>query len=148
MYTSEVRFTDRVFSLGRDYLAEISPDTAPPSPNLHVLYQLVTGDVGDPVVFPLPGVRWATQPQDIAIRVVRNATDELKAELVHFGAEPRDMGAHLLRLQDGAYTWNLACDGQGTQMGNVEVLGTTTVAFSVHEQTPCVFHVVEKDDDG
>ena len=65
-YTSEVRFTDRVFLLHRKLFGSGFPpgkDVDPVlknSPGTGLLYSMATGDVGGIGYFPLYAVRWMT----------------------------------------------------------------------------------------
>ena len=75
-FTEEVRFTDRIFKFHSNYLNDI---LATPIPNLNttLLHNMLTGAVGIPNFLSLPGVRWHTSPQDIAIWVTQNQEREL-----------------------------------------------------------------------
>ncbi len=103
-HTSEVRFTDRVFKFHRKY-ADLFRPSATGSVNVNVLYEMVTGDYGDPGYLPLPAVRWLTPAGDLAVRVTRNETRRFRAELYGFGMSARRLGARLSRLNDGRYRW-------------------------------------------
>lgn len=105
-YTSEMRWTDRVFLFNEFYLRHL-PEPAPPSPDLQTLYASVTGDPGTPLVFPLNAVRWHTSPSDIAALVTDSDSRSFAAELYHFGAGPREFMAELLLLQPGEYELTL-----------------------------------------
>lgn len=107
-FTSEVRFTDRVFAFPRMFREDMmfaetkSENSRSPSPPL--VYATTTGDRGDFGIFPLNAVRWLTPPRQIAALVTRSGPDGLTAELFHFGAEKRSVGAEFYLLQPGRYT--------------------------------------------
>lgn len=105
-YTSEVRWTDRVLRFpavfrGNVKLAE--PQYEVQSPNPRILYSTATGDPGSLGYFPLNAVRWQTPSRDIAALVAQAGASGLRAELFHFGAEPREMGAEFYLLDPGPY---------------------------------------------
>lgn len=106
-YTSEMRWTDRVISFTPKYLDYVT-ETPPPAPSPDLLYSSVTGDPGGPLFFPLNAVRWLTPPRDIAALVVDSVPRRFEAELFHFGAGPRQLGAELLLLEPGTYELTLA----------------------------------------
>lgn len=110
-YTSEVRFTDRVFTFPRLFGADMLFADPVPScntrPNTQMLYATATGDRGSLQVFPLNAVRWLTPPRDIAALVTRSGRDHLTAELFHFGDQPRTMQAEFYLLAPGSYRYTL-----------------------------------------
>lgn len=101
-YTGEMRWTDRVLSFTRNFLAYL-PEPAPPPPDPDILYASATGDPGTPLVFPLNAVRWRTLPRDIAALVTDSGPRRFEAQLFHFGPRPRPMAAELLLLAPGEY---------------------------------------------
>lgn len=105
MYTSEVRWTDRILSFNKNYL-NYYEDPPLPTPNTDLLYSLPTGDPGDALYFPMNAVKWLTEPKDIAARVVRARTDCFEAELYYFGKGERAISAELFLLKPGNYTTN------------------------------------------
>jgi hypothetical protein len=127
-YTSEVRFTDRVFTFGRLFGTDMMfPEAVPASnkrPNTQLLYTTATGDPGGLRFFPLNAVRWLTPPRDIAALVTRSGTDRLTAELFHFGDKPRPMGAELYLLDQGQYQYEIRDAARGAAR-------TPPVRFSV-----------------
>jgi hypothetical protein len=110
-YTSEVRFTDRVFTFPRLFGADMLFAEAVPScnqrPDTRLLYATTTGDRGNFEFFPLNAVRWLTPPRDISALVTESGRDRLQAELYHFGNAPRTMGAEFYLLAPGAYSLTL-----------------------------------------
>jgi hypothetical protein len=70
-YTSEVRWTDRVFRFPSAYL-ESFLKTPVALPNTRLLYATLTGDPSTWVGCRMAGVRWLTPPKDIAALVTEN----------------------------------------------------------------------------
>lgn len=107
-YTTEVRWTDRLFRFSRSYADHYAEEPLP-RVDTNALYASVTGDLGGASHLPLPAVRWRTHPRDLAV-LVTQTRGGLVAELVHFGEEPRTMGATLTEGGD----WALDCGGSGS----------------------------------
>jgi len=111
-YTSEVRYTDRVFTFprlfGRDMLFAEAVPACSTRPDTRLLYATATGDRGNFEFFPLNAVRWLTPPREIAALVTRSGRDRLTAELFHFGDRPRPMQAEFYLLAPGPYRFTLA----------------------------------------
>jgi len=149
-YTSEVRFTDRVFAFARLFKEDFMFPHAVPAnakqPNTRLLYATATGDRGEFSVFPLNAVRWLTLPQDIAALVTRSSTKSFEAELFHFGRQPRRMAAELYLLAPSRYTCEIR-DAGGAPIAEpvpVAVKGPRTrIAFELPPRKLCVFRVVE-----
>jgi len=120
MFTSEVRYTDRVLAF---------PSTWPRAAaggavrvDARLLYSVVTGDPGMVENFPLNGVRWHTEPRALAVRVTENRSDAFAADLFGFGTAPRTLGASLWQLEPGAYRWQLTGpEGGGLAAGALTV---------------------------
>lgn len=120
-YTSETRYTDRVLKFARNYANHYAPSRLP-SPDTQLLYEMVTGDFGDPLYFPLPALRWETSPRDFAA-FVRNATvTRVEAETYLFDGAGREVGVALPNLAPGPYAWDLSCDDLSDEHGEIEVL--------------------------
>ena len=148
-YTSEVRFTDRVFAFARLFKEDFMFPHAVPAnakqPNTRLLYATATGDRGDFGVFPLNAVRWLTLPQDIAALVTRSSTKNFEAELFHFGRQPRRMAAELYLLAPGRYTHEIREAGGASSTKPVlfSVKGPRTrIAFELPPRRLCVLRVV------
>lgn len=109
-YTAEMRWTDRVISFTRNFLQYL-PEPAPPSPSPEILYNTVTGDPGNPLIFPLNAVRWLTLPRDIAALVKDAGPAGLKADLFHFGPQARELAAEFYLLKPGNYTLTITAVG-------------------------------------
>jgi hypothetical protein len=151
--TSEVRWTDRVFSFSRMFKRDmLFPEEVPACnrrPDLGLLYATATGDRGDFLVFPLNRVRWLTEPREIAAIVTGQGPDRLAAELFHFGVKPRAMGAELYLLRSGKYRLTLV-DEQNDPLAKpvpVEVSGPRTrVRFTLPPRTRCRLEVMPVED--
>ena len=149
-FTSEVRFTDRVFAFPRMFrddmmFAETMTDNSQ-SPNPPLLYATATGDRGQFSIFPLNAVRWMTPPRDIAALVTRSGRDLFSAELFHFGPEKRPMSAEFYLLQPGRYKMEIRLpDGEPVAAPPIEftVAGPRTkVAFELPSKKLCVLCIV------
>ena len=135
VYTSEVRFTDRINRFADAYLNRFSSVELPridPS----FLYAMVSGNVGSALYFPMSGVRWLTNSREIALLVKVNNRDRFVAELYHFGPYPRQMGAELLMLNPGSYQMNLNAN-QEPDSRRIEVKKRTKIAFTLPPRQLC-----------
>jgi|GEM_PF-1784804 len=101
-YTSEVRWTDRVFRFPSAYLESFLKEELP-LPNTRLLYETLTGDPSTWVGCRLAAVRWRTPPENIAALVTGTGRTGFRAELYHFGNQPREITAELLLLRNGSY---------------------------------------------
>ena len=113
-------------------------------PDLRLLYASVTGDRGDPLVFPLNAVRWLTPPREIAALVTDRGPDRLTAELFHFGDRPRPMGAEFYLLSQGQYAFRLV-DSAGQELESDPSVHVTSarsqIRFELPPRKPCVLHL-------
>jgi hypothetical protein len=142
-YTGEMRWTDRVMSFTGNYLRYL-PRQAPPTPSPETLYSTVTGDPGNPLVFPLNVVRWRTEPGQIAVLVTDSGPDWFAAELFHFGTQARPMGAEWYLLRPGRYVMSLYEKASGRQVSDqgIEVGGPRTGAkFELPSRVLCVLRI-------
>ena len=140
-YTSEVRWTDRVFTFPGRYLNRYAePRLA--THKIHLMYCSVTGDFGNPLYFPMNAVRWKTTPQDIAALVTDSGKTHFTAELYHFGSDPREMGAEFYLLAPGQYKWTLTSGGEEISRGQVEVSGQRTpIRFTLPARRLCTLQI-------
>ncbi len=118
-YTQEVRYTDRVMRFPVLYQPGWMLEKGVPTTiveagvmamglnRLSLLYNTATGDPGDPLYFPLNGVRWRTPPRDIAALVTESKPERFVARLYQFGATERVFAAELLLLKPGRYRFAL-----------------------------------------
>ncbi|MHC4475807.1 MAG: hypothetical protein ACYTEL_09180 [Planctomycetota bacterium] len=141
-YTTEMRCTDRLFMYPEVY-GHWGPDEKSRKAGIRqfsrsIIYQVATGDPGDLLYFPLMAVRWLTRPREIAAFVTDSGDDHLKAQLYHFGTEPRPMAAELYMLKPGAYEMVLSCPGKAGPTRLVEVKSPRTrISFQLPAQTMC-----------
>lgn len=101
-YTTEVRWTDRLFAFNKKYFNYIL-DEPIPSFKAGFLFSSVTGSIGNLKFMPVFGVRWLTPANDIAILTQTNTQNSFEAQLFHFGDAPRKMGARFFNLEPGEY---------------------------------------------
>ncbi|MEE2755460.1 MAG: hypothetical protein VYA30_02310 [Myxococcota bacterium] len=123
-HTSEVLFTDRVFKFHRRY-ADQFRDVSHGRPDTKFLYQMITGDFGDGIYFPLRAVKWNIAPTDLAVRVHRNRTDSFESELFNFSESSRRIPISLYRLNDSAYRWEMSCNRRMPTAGRVDQIDDT-----------------------
>ncbi len=148
-YTSEVRFTDRVFTFPRLFGADMMfPERVPACsirPDLQLLYEMATGDRGGFLIFPANSVRWLTVPRDIAALVDKTTPETFQAKLYHFGDKPRQMGAEFYLLKEGAYTVQLSEEKSGNAVQQPLPFRVasprTKVSFTVPPRTLCTLAV-------
>jgi len=149
-YTSEVRWTDRVFAFHRYVNTYANPRL--PTPSTHALYCSVTGDFGNPLYFPMNAVRWKTTPQDIAVLVTDSGDLRFSAELYHFGKTSRKMGAELYLLKNGEYEWAITADEDESgelSRGRVIVDGPrASIYFSLPPRRLCALRVCRLEGSG
>jgi hypothetical protein len=128
-FTSEVRFTDRLVAFHGRYW---DLQSAEPAPRLdtHLLYSVLTGDLGDPFYAPLPSVRWGADPRAFAGRVLVGEEDEFVAEVFSLEAEEATVELQLLRLVSGTYTWTLSC-GEDVSTESLEVVSSGVAALEL-----------------
>ncbi|MSU24981.1 MAG: hypothetical protein EXS32_14330 [Opitutus sp.] len=137
MFTTEVRFTDRVLSFPRFWPRTLA--TGLPRVDDVLLYTTVTGDPGAVEDFPLNGARWHTLPLDLAVLVTENRRDRFAAELFHFGDQERRMDVSLLTLEPGDYTWRVET-ATGRPLSNGKRTGTVEnrrLSFAVPSRIEC-----------
>ncbi len=108
-YTTEVRWTDRLFATTGKYF-DYTLDKPIPSFNGGMLFSGLTGNLGNYKILPVFGVKWLTRSTGIAVLVERNAPETFEAKLYHFGELPRKMGARFYNLEQGTYY--LIVDGE------------------------------------
>ena len=149
-YTSEVRWTDRVLRFpavftGSVKLAEPNFEVHQPRPD--ILYSTATGDPGGLRGFPMNAVRWLTGPRQIAALVCDAGPAAFRAEVFHFGEQPREMGAELYLLDPGQYHLTVRpteTDAKQTQRIPFAVEGSRArVRFTLSARALCVVEVSE-----
>jgi len=115
-YTTEVRWTDRLFAFSGKYFNYIL-DESIPSYDAGFLFSSLTGSIGGFKILPVFGVRWLTHSTEIAILTETNSSAKFVAHLFHFGNKPRTMGAKFFNLENGKYQLNLT----GNQQSQFEI---------------------------
>jgi hypothetical protein len=146
MYTTEVRWTDRVFRFPAGYLSNFQ-DPPLPQPNTRLIYAAATGDPVTWVGGRMAAVRWRTPPKDIAALVTQSGPTSFAAELYHFGDGDREFDAELMLLTKGWYELTVHADGRELQRSSLVVEGPRTLAhLKLPARTLCVVNVssVEK----
>jgi hypothetical protein len=145
-YTTEMRCTDRLF-MYPEVFSHWGPDEKSRKAGVRqfsrsIIYQVATGDPGDLLYFPLMAVRWLTPPREIAAFVSDSDPDRFKAELFHFGKNPRQMAAELYVLKPGVYEMALrasAARDKYLDRQNIEVKGPRTqIRFQIPPQVTCL----------
>jgi hypothetical protein len=101
-FTTEVRWTDRLFAATKHYFRHTLDENFP-SFNAGFLFSSLTGNIGNFKILPVFGVKWITNPNEIAILTETNSTQKFEAQLFHFGEYPRKMGARFYNLEEGNY---------------------------------------------
>ena len=145
-YTAEMRWTDRVLNFTGNYLRYFP--NAPESPNVGVLYAAATGDPGNPTEFPLNRVRWRTPPRAIAALVTEGDPHRFEAKLVHFGEQPRQMGAELFLLKPGRYRFVLLEEAGGAVLSESQLVvegPSAEVSFDLPPKRVCLLRCVRMD---
>lgn len=105
-YTTEVRWTDRLFSFVRYFNFYL--DEPLPGFNSGFLFSCLTGNVGNYQILPVFGVKWITSSTEIAILTEDNSANKFQAQLFHFGKRSRKMKVRFLNLQNGTYQWQIS----------------------------------------
>lgn len=115
-FTTEVRWTDRLFAASGKYF-RYTMDEPIPSFSGTLLFSGLTGNVGNYKILPVFGVKWFTKSTDIAILVETNSPETFEAKLYHFGEKPRKMGARFYNLEEGTYLLSI----DGNKAGTIKV---------------------------
>ena len=137
-YTSEVRWTDRLFASAR-YFNLICEEPVPGFDS-GFLFSCLTGSVGNHQILPVFGVKWITDPTNISILTEVNSTSKFQAQLFHFGNDSRKIKVRFLNLQNGNYKWKLS----GSKKHVIEIKpDNREIEISVPSQKLCKL-VVEK----
>ncbi len=146
-YTSEVRYTDRVLRFPQVFQGQVKlaePRFQVHSPRPELLYSTATGDLDAVGYFPMNAVRWLTPPREIAALVTDARARHFAAEMFHFGAEPREMGAELYLLEPGEYTLSLLDRGSNQTLHTQPVAAAgqpTRVYFDLPPRRLCVLTI-------
>ena len=136
MFTSEVRFTDRVFSFHRKFLnAHFGTDY--PSIDFDLLYNMVSGDSGDPLMMSMAAVRWLHPADDWGIWVKVNEDNSFEASVYNFASGSRELAGKLLRLELGEYESILSCEGLQPSVSEYVVDSERVAAIQIPPQALC-----------
>ena len=101
-FTTEVRWTDRLFAFTGKYFNYIL-DTPLPTFDAGFLFSSLTGSIGNFKFLPVFGVQWLSHSKQIAALTKTNHKNEFEADLFHFGNTARKMGARFFNLENGNY---------------------------------------------
>lgn len=139
-YTTEVRWTDRLFTFVSFFA--YAHRQSPPHFSSVELFASLTGNLGEYKTMPLTGVKWFTNATEIAVLTEENTAKEFQAKLFHFGKETRKMGGTFYQLSKGVY--NVWLDDVKTG----EAAFTTEkrdVSFSIPPRKLCTLRIVRKE---
>jgi hypothetical protein len=136
MYTSEVRFTDRVLKFHTKYWNSIAEEPLP-SVDTSTLYNMVTGDIGDASILPLPSVRWGFSHQILRVNVQTASSTLLRAQLYNTSTEEQSGNVYLHRLKEGERQYTLQCESTE----NIETIYGNNFTLHLPSQTLCTIEV-------
>ncbi|MFT7036192.1 MAG: hypothetical protein ACJA2S_004721 [Cyclobacteriaceae bacterium] len=104
LFTTEVKFTDRVYV-----------------PNDDLLFGMYTGHIGSGYEFPGLSATWKNTGPEMAILVGKSGKNELNAQLYNFG-DSKEIGMHTWQLVPGRYRLTLTAKGDnGEELLNKEL---------------------------
>lgn len=138
-YTTEVRWTDRLFAFS-SYFAYAHAQSPPRFSSVD-LFGALTGNLGEYRTMPTIGVKWLTHATEIAIVTEVNKPDEFRAKLFHFGNTARKMGATFYQLKNGAYELFIDDVKKGDSIFTVRERG---FSFQLPPRRLCTLRVVPK----
>jgi len=141
MFTSEVRFTDRVFSFHRKFL-NAHFGTSYPGVDFDLLYNMVSGDSGDPLMMPMAAVRWLHPSDDWGILVDVNQEKSFATEVYNFSDTARELSGNLLRLELGTYQSSLSCDGMEPIILDYELDSARLAAVQIPPKSLCRWSLI------
>ena len=136
MFTSEVRFTDRVFSFHRKFL-NAHFGTNYPSVDFDLLYNMVSGDSGDPLMMSMAAVRWLHPSDDWGIWVDVNEARRFETAVYNFSDTVRDLSGNLLRLDLGDYQSSLSCEGMEPVLSQHQLDSERVANVQIPPQSLC-----------
>ena len=136
MYTSEVRFTDRVLKFHTRYWNSIAEESLP-GVDTSILYNMVTGDIGDASILPLPAVRWGFSPQVLRVNIQTASTTLLRAQLYNTSTEEQSGQVYLQRLNEGTRQYTLQCESSEY----TETIESDEFTLTLPSQTLCTLEV-------
>ncbi len=136
MYTSEVRFTDRVLKFHTRYWNSIAEESLP-GVDTSILYNMLTGDIGDASILPLPAVRWGFPHQDLRVNVQTASTTLLRAQLYNTSTDEQSGKVYLQRLNEGTRQYTLQCESSEY----TETIESDAFTLPLPSQTLCTLEV-------
>lgn len=148
VFTSEVRFTDRMFKFKDAYIDKVFNGTMETSASFQLLYSSITGSVGGALYFPRPYVKWWMDPEDISV-LVRKVTDDeetgVKTQLEmriwsHVDADDVDVRFQLLNVENVKEQADLIC-GETAEVIALVDNEDGTFSCNVPSNSPCVLYV-------
>ena len=129
-FTTEVRWTDRLFAFTGKYFNYILKDPVPLF-NAGFLFSSLTGSIGNFKILPVFGVKWLTSPNEIAILTKTNEKQKFEAQLFHFGENYRKMGGCFYNLDNGKY--RITLNGKKILEANISE-SNRTIEFTLPPQ--------------
>ena len=136
MYTSEVRFTDRVLKFHTKYWNSIAEESLP-GVDTSILYNMVTGDIGDASILPLPAVRWGFSHQLLRVNVQTASSTLLRAQLYNTSTEAQSGQVYIQRLNEGERQYILQC----ASSENIGTIEGDEFTLTLPSQTLCTIEV-------
>lgn len=138
-YTTEVRWTDRLFSFGVFF--QYILDKPLPGFNANFLSSTIAGSIGDYKISPTYGIKWLTNSTEIAILTEVNNAEKFQAKLFHFGNKRRKMGVRFVILKNDSY--NLFINEKIYKVFEITDKNRD-VKFSIPPGKLCTLHVEKK----
>ncbi len=130
-FKEEVRWTDRLFRFHPTYFNTVSQHQFPEFDPGFML-ECVSGSIGNVLYFPTHAVKWQTSAEDLAVLVKNCSKSGLSAEMYHFGADSRTVGAQFFLLQPGKYSMSISTDKEVVSHLTMEQKsGTQTHFFQI-----------------
>ncbi len=143
MYTTEVRWTDRVLSFNKNYLAYIYPDIH--TPNHKLLYSMLTGDPGSPLYFPLNGFQWINQDLDLAVRVKSHTRESADIDVFGFFDGKKTINLKTYLLQKGTYNVTQISKGKQLNRKSVHLTQLTNeIDFQISGNIPIEIRITKE----
>ena len=99
---------------------------------------MVTGDIGDASILPLPAVRWGFPHQLLRVNVQTATSTLLRAQLYNTSTEEQLGTVHLKRLKEGIRQYTLHCSSSE----NSRTIESDEFALTLPSQTLCTIEVV------
>ncbi|GMI18295.1 hypothetical protein TrLO_g2787 [Triparma laevis f. longispina] len=134
--TSEVRFTDRTFKFYK-FAKKSNHDNVYSSPDGRLLYNVVTGDLGNPFYSSLIGVTWkgTNGGEDLTAVVVENGRTRIGASFYNFRGAGYEVEGVFKRLESGSYevSVEVIAEGGENDLSVCDNMVTNVESFEVGE---------------